>query len=449
MKMTSLRLRLLLAAAVSITAAVTITGFILVQLFTQYIERRVYAELEIQLQLLTEALSVAADGTVSVAPLADQRFSQPFSGLYWQVQIDGDTHTVSRSLWDEGISFQPVSTGPAGQAVRTEGRGPSDQELLVAEWTITVSPGGADKMANLAVAADRSEIADASAAFTRDLALWLSLLAIALLLAASVQVGVGLRPLELLRGQIAKLKTGASARLVGNYPREVSPLVDEVNELLDIREESLAGARARAGDLAHGLKTPLTILAAVARDTRKAGDARNSDEIDSQIAVMRRHVERELSRARIGVHKNARCQPSAVAQRMIDAMRKLPGGGRLAWQLDLPDDLTVALEEQDMSEVFGNLLDNARIWAGSTVRVSAMPGDGHAIIMIDDDGPGVPGDKIETVIERGERLDETKQGSGLGLAIANDIAMAYGGTLDLSESPLGGLRVSVRLPAAG
>ncbi len=444
MKFASLRLRLLLAAAVAIVFAVGVTGIILVFLFTKYIENRVYGELESHLQQLTEGLSVSPQGTVSVEPLADQRFAQPFSGYYWQAATAGKDLVLSRSLWDEGFNV-PAAEQP-GQMRRIRTAGPQDEELLLADWAVAVKGATGERLIHLAVASHRVEIAAAASAFGRDLALWLGLLAIALLLAASVQVGVGLSPLEVLRNRVSGVRAGDAKRLDGDYPREVSPLVDELNALLQSREASIADARARAGDLAHGLKTPLTVLGAVARDVRAQGGTGKADEIDEQIAAMRRHVERELMRTRLAMHKTASCLFAPAAQRMITAMQRLPRGGELDWQNLCVKDLRAPLDEQDAAELLGNLCDNARIWARATVRVSGSVRDGAFRLSIEDDGPGIAEDQITRVLERGERLDRSKKGSGLGLAIANDIVKAYDGQLALGASELGGLKVSITLP---
>ena len=445
MRLASLRLRLLLAAAIATSLAVGLTGIVLVYLFQQYVENRVYSELESHLQQLTEGLSVADDGSVTVTPLADQRFSQPFSGLFWQVAVEGDAPVLSRSLWDEGIALDTSENAP-GQMIRRVAAAASGGELLVLDWTITIEPAGSPRTVNLAVAADRAETEQATSAFAWDLTKWLALLVVALLLATSLQVGVGLRPLEVLRGRVARIRAGDEPRLGGEYPVEVQPLVEEVNTLLEVRDRSLSSARARAGDLAHGLKTPLTVLAAIARQMRQAGDEAQAVEIDDQIASMRRHVERELMRARLGMRKASRVGVRARVQRMVDAMKKLPRGRDLSWQVAVPETVEAPMEEQDLSELLGNLLDNSRIWAAGTVRISAGGSDEGFELSVDDDGPGVPDDKIAVVLERGQRLDEGKKGSGLGLAIARDIAAAYGGTLALSRSPLGGLQVRLELP---
>ena len=447
MRLSSIRLRLLLAAAIATTLAVSVTGLVLVYLFQQYVENRVYAELESHLQQLTEGLTVADTGTVTVTPLSDQRFSQPFSGLFWQVAVEGEQPILSRSFWDEGITLD-TSANVAGEMVRRVVPAATGSELLVLDWTITIGPEGREKMANLAVAADRAETAQATSAFARDLTVWLALLVMALLLATSLQVGVGLSPLEVLRGKVARIRAGAEPRLTGNYPVEVQPLVEEVNTLLEVRDKSLETARARAGDLAHGLKTPLTVLSALARQLRETGNIVQAGEIDDQIASMRRHVERELMRARLATRRSSRVRVLDRVERMVAAMKKLPRGRDLSWQVAIAGAIQAPMEEQDLSELLGNVLDNARIWAARTVKVSAGLSSSVFRLSVEDDGPGVPDDKIAVVLERGQRLDQSKKGSGLGLAIARDIAVAYGGTLTLSRSASGGLQVLLEMPMA-
>jgi len=230
------------------------------------------------------------------------------------------------------------------------------------------------------------------------------------------------------------------------FPSEVKPLVDEANALLEAQDESLAKARARATDLAHGLKTPLSVLQSDAERLKARGEGKIADEMASLAHQMRRHVQRELTRARVQGADAAQSTPLLpVIERLVASLRRTPAGERLAWSIDVPESLSVAADAEDLIELFGNLLDNACKWASRAVRIEAAARDGKVSIQISDDGKGVPEDALASLAGRGVRLDQTVPGTGLGLAITRDIATALGGGLQLTNRPGGGFAATVDL----
>jgi signal transduction histidine kinase len=429
----SLRLRLLIAAAISITFALLLAGIALVRIFEEEVRTRVDQELNNHLLQLVAAMEVAPDGTATVKRnLADPRFEQPLSGMYWEVLPLGDGEALtSRSLWDANLGhLKDVTTGPEGEP------------LIFATRTIRLDVNGKEEAFELTVATHLSELSAPVEAFSRSLVYYLTLIGLALLIAAWVQVSIGLSPLKALSERLKEVAAGRSRRLVGDFPNEVAPLVDELNELLDAQEASVERARARAGDLAHGLKTPLTVLGAIARDVEEKGLAAESSEIAAQAESMRRHVERQLARARLSTGHGVTAVPFREnAERVIEAMKRAPRGSQIDWRLEVLSSDAVAMDRQDLTELLGNLFDNARKWAKSAVQMRYEKG----LITVDDDGPGVPEEELSRIAERGIRLDENKQGFGLGLAIVRDIAEVYGATLTFARSALGGLSVQVRL----
>lgn len=259
---------------------------------------------------------------------------------------------------------------------------------------------------------------------------------------------IGLRPLDTVRQRLAQIRSGEATRLGSVFPDEVLPLAAEVDHLLDEQERAIARARTRAADLAHGLKTPLTVLAADAKELRARGEFKLADEIESITASMRRHLERELVRARTGVRALAApVQPiRPVVDRVISVLQRSPRGRNLSWQVEVSDGLGVRVDEHDLLEILGNLAENAAKWAANTVRITGKQQGNTVILQVEDDGPGVPENQTSTVLARGGRLDESSPGSGLGLAIVNDLLEAHGGTISLHRSQLGGLLAEVRLP---
>ena len=326
--------------------------------------------------------------------------------------------------------------------------GPGRSSLLVVERSIMLPANLGGDTVRVAVAVDRAEIHAAGLAFAADLMPSLALLAAFLLAASWAQVAVGLRPLDAVRRRLHAVRWGREARLGTAFPDEVRPLAAEVDHLLDAQEAAIAQARTRAADLAHGLKTPLTILASDAEELRTRGEAGIADEITAVTDGMRRHVERELARARAGTRlRGAAEQPvRPVVDQVLAVLRRTPRGQSLHWEIEVAQDLAAPIDAQDLAEILGNLGENAVKWAASRVRITGRNDDGAVTICVEDDGPGVPDDQIGTVLARGGRLDEAQPGSGLGLAIVSDLAEAYRGSLAVGRSPLGGLSAAVRFP---
>jgi signal transduction histidine kinase len=451
MKRGSLKRRLLAAGAASIVLALAIAGFGLLLLFERHVERRMVLELEAHLRQLVSGLELGVDGSPQLArEPAEPRFREPLSGLYWQIVAEsGGAVLRSRSLWDTSLDL-PSDELADGEVHQHTIAGPGGGSLLVVERAVTLPASLGGSRIRAAAAIDRAEVHATGWAFVGDLVPSLALLAAFLIAAAWAQVIVGLRPLEAVRRRLGEVRAGREARLGTAFPDEVHPLVAEVDHLLDAQEQAVARARARAADLAHGLKTPLTILSADAQELRARGDMCIADEIATIAEGMRRHVDRELARARTGIRVSSGVQQRArpVIDQIVDVLRRTPRGQELDWEIVAADDPDTSIDRQDLTEILGNLADNAAHWAMDKVRITERLDGNVVTLSVEDDGPGVPEDKIGTVLARGGRLDGSQPGSGLGLAIVRDLAEAYGGSLELMRSGLGGLCAEVRLPTA-
>jgi signal transduction histidine kinase len=274
----------------------------------------------------------------------------------------------------------------------------------------------------------------------------------ACLIAGLVQVRRGWSPITRLRARLARLDAGSTRRLDGEYPSEVAPLVGDLNALLDQREASVARARASAGDLAHGLKTPLAVLLQEADRAAAAGQADLADAIREQVERMRRQVDYQLAQARADATRRGRAGASTPVAGAVGAlvrtMERLHADRGLTIEVDVAADLRVRVDREDLDEMLGNLLDNACKWGRRRVRVSALGEAAAVVVAIDDDGPGLDPPMRQAVFERGVRADAAAPGSGLGLAIVRDLASACGGDVTFAGSPLGGARVRLRLPGA-
>ena len=276
-------------------------------------------------------------------------------------------------------------------------------------------------------------------------------IALVFMLGGLSQVRRGLSPINQLRKKLAQVREGRDARVEGSYPSEVQPLIDDLNTLLDDKELRVRRAMAKAGDLAHGLKTPLAVLSQEAQRARAGGHADLAAAIEQQVERMRRQMDYHLAQARAaasGATLGARTPVRDSADGLARTLLRLHAGRGLAIGVDAAEAVQVRVERADLDEILGNLLDNACKWAKARVRLSALLDGATVVLTVDDDGPGLDPSMWERVLQRGVRADEAAPGSGFGLAIVREIAELYGGSIALSASPDGGLRATLRLPAA-
>jgi signal transduction histidine kinase len=328
--------------------------------------------------------------------------------------------------------------------------GPEGGKMIVLERLVA----DADERSGLvrvAVAIDRKILEAANRAFVVDLLPILVAVAAGLLAAFGLQGAVALRPIARARAALAEMHAGRRDRIGPALPSELSGLARDFDALLEAQRRETAMARARANDLAHGLRTPLALLNARARGLRERGQADAAADIEDVTARIETRIARELARTAIRGPRDG-LRPISLAartERLLRAMARTPGGEALAWTLDIPDAPHVATDEADLDELLGSLLENAAKWATSRVHVRATRENGRIVLDIEDDGPGIPPHQRRAALARGGRIgdDPARRGTGLGLAIASDIATAYGGTIALEDSTFGGLRVRVTVPA--
>jgi signal transduction histidine kinase len=459
----SLRQRLLLGTLVWIALSIVVAGWALGGLFRQHVAQQFNAELGTHLDQLVAHLVVDPAGNPSLsAAQSDPRFSKPLSGLYWQIDRlqppgEGSVGLLrSRSLWDDVLRL-PADGLADGEVHRHRIPGPGNTRLGVIERVVMIgeASGPEGRAFRLVVAADERQMAEPIEHFDGMLWLALGLLGGGLAVVAVIQVRIALAPLGRLRGALGAVREGRNKRLVGDFPGEVQPLVEEFNSVLAENAEVVERARTQAGNLAHALKTPLSVIANAVRagETHDAGAADETARlIGAQVEVARRQIDYHLSRSRVAASiriPGARTPVVPVLDGLLRVMARIHAGRNLDLSVDPPaGDLSFRGEEQDLQEMLGNLLDNACKWACRRVR-TALEKDGRAMrILVDDDGCGLPAAERERVLNRGERADEQVPGSGLGLAIVVELAGLYGGRVELADSSLGGLRVVLVLPLA-
>ena len=451
MRTGSLRLRLLAGTLAWMLLAIVLVGWGLRALFQEHITQQLQAQLVLQLDQLSASVDWDPPGNVSVAPMAeDPRLAQPLSGLYWQIDRLGVTPQTgvarSRSLWDQVLRMPdtPASYPASGHNV-LQLHDAQGHTLLAVARTLQLPEDDAPPL-RLVVAGDRTLLAEPLQRFTRMLLIALGLLALGLALAVAVQLHLALRPLKLLRARLAAVRSGAAAQLEGSFPQELQPLVNEFNHVLQENAAMVQRARTQAGNLAHAVHTPLTILANAAAQEHSPLALLVQDQVTSA----RRQVDHHLARARAAAAVRATGLHTPVLaplRALLRTMQRLHAGRALSFEIaPQAQDGAFRGEEQDLYELLGNLIDNAGKSARQRVVVDVQRVDGQLCFTVDDDGPGIPEHERERMFARGTQLDEQGTGSGLGLDIVRTLAETYGGSVQALPSPLGGARMRLCLP---
>jgi signal transduction histidine kinase len=450
----SLARRLVLLAAVWSIIVLAVSGLVQTTLFHQASVMRFDDDLREDAESLFAGSSVDDQGQVDAPPLTDPAATRAYSGTYWEIAepAGGRLHALvrSRSLWDSELAEPPG--GPAalqavaGKMIYYNTVGPAHEPLRAAAMQATI-PGRAQPVIFM-TAEDLTPVEASSKRFALETAVSLIVLGVGLIITVLIQVRVGLSPLFALQREVAAVRTGKADRLDGDYPAEIEPLAAELNALVVHDQEVVERQRTHVGNLAHALKTPLSVMLAEAE--RHPGDL--AEVVSRQADAMRDHVDHHLRRARAAARSQAPRERTAVApvlEELAHALERIFQDRSVTIDWRCPDGLYFQGERQDLLEILGNVLENACKYSVRRVRAEAAPaGPGRMSIVIEDDGPGLPSERRGEVFKRGERLDESEPGSGLGLSIVDELARAYGGGAALSDSSLGGLKVALDLPRA-
>ena len=456
MRANSLALRLFLSATAWAVVILLITGIILSSLYRQAVERAFDRRLGVYLRTLVADVASPDEASERFPQsLGEPLFELPLSGWYWQVtRLDPGKNDVrsSRSLWDGGLPhLQDLGVAPGVDGSR-EGYvpGPEDQRLRLVERNIDLGDEGHYLVA---VAGDAAEITDETRQFDQALVVTFSLLAVVLLLTTMFQVRFGLAPLKRITTDLAAIRAGKAEQLAGQFPVEIAPLARETNALIEANKEIVERARTHVGNLAHALKTPLSV---VVNEATARGREPFAMKVVEQAEIMRDQIARHLERARLAarltvVGSLTEVKPVVIA--LARTMEKIHRDKDIAIDVRVDEQAQFRGERPDLEEMIGNLVDNACKWATARVAVEVVRERPEAAsetqlvrIVVDDDGRGLSPSEREQVSKRGQRLDETKPGSGLGLSIVVELAGLYGGELKLGTAPLGGLRAELVLP---
>jgi signal transduction histidine kinase len=454
----SIAARLLLSAVALSAIILLVAGIVLSTIYRRTSEYSFDERLNVYLKaLVADVASFGEADRAEPGNLGEPRFELPLSGWYWQIgRIDTERDSeqqirTSKSLFASklprlvDLGFVPKANGIAeGYA-----KGPDDRLLRIVERVIDLGDEG---RYIVAVAGDSEEVVREIRQFNFALLATFLVLALALAGVSLAQVRFGLGPLSNLRKSLGQIRNGEAQRIEGEYPKEIAPLAEELNLLLDANHEIIERARTHVGNLAHALKTPLSVIVNEA-DTEKSLLA---EKVKEQTIVMRDQVQYYLDRARAATRAasvGSVTDIEPVVASMARTFTKVCQSRGISFQTSVMDGAKFRGERQDLEEMLGNLVDNAGKWAHSAVQIAVERGPDIAperpsvVINIDDDGPGLPKSKRQEATRRGRRLDETKPGSGLGLSIVVDLAQLYGGAFSFDESPMGGLRAKLTLPA--
>ncbi|HZV21598.1 MAG TPA: ATP-binding protein [Hyphomicrobiales bacterium] len=456
----SLALRLVISSAAWTLMILSVTAAILISLCRNFLEESFDQRIEQSLENLIA--KTAPQGSLDIrrpTDLGEPLFSTPLSGAYWQISPAdraGEPIYKSDSLADETYKTpSELDVKPDQKHVRAAYvTGPDNQILRVLERDIDFGQEGESRIYSISVAFDTGTVESVSRYLTNTIVLTLGLLGAGLLLATFFQVRFGLSPLQDIGRQIAKIRAGEEAKLTGTPPDEILPLQEELNALIEANSNIVERARTHVGNLAHALKTPLSVIMNEAASQK----GEFAQKIARQAAIMRQQISHYLDRARIAAQIRPAAGVTDVASELMAlsrALAKIYEARALTLEIECPSGVRFFGEKQDFEEMAGNLMDNACKWAKSSVVVKVAAGGGNGSprdrtfeLIIEDDGPGLPEEFRRAAVKRGQRLDENVPGSGLGLSIVAELSHLYHGSLRLEEATGGGLRACLTLPAA-
>ncbi len=442
----SLRSRFVLGTVLLILVGLVLTGIMVSSLMRTYITQGYHEEMQIHIEELAALTAVDKDGKpYLLRRLSDPRFIPKNSGFYWEVEREGFPPVRSPSLVAGDLSGKLAKESEPQWAVSD---GPTGKTL---EYGMILYPEKDRPPLKLSMATDVRLLEEVLAQFNWPLFYALLGFAAAMTMLGAIQIVYSLKPLERLKLAIADIRSGKSGRMAGRYPAEISPLVSDLNQLLDANTEMVRSARIQAGNLAHGLRTPLAIMMDEAQQIAARGEKESAETLMNGCQQMLRYVDYYTARARTAALARLPGQTTSLRgtiEPIVTAMRRLHRDKEISICLgDFPD-ILLPCDDVDLEEMTSNLIDNACKWAETRVMISWEDDRQWVLVFVDDDGSGLRPDEYDTVFQVGERLDVAKPGTGLGLSIVKDLSVLYQGRITLSKSPLGGLRAELAIPKA-
>lgn len=443
----SLALRLFLSASVWILLTLISGGLLLSDIFRESTEKAFDDKLNLFMETLIGSSKIDSTESITVVnPLGDPRFFQPYSGWYWQINKGSQTLVRSRSMWDQVLTLDKRLIGGRAQFINSNLQEKKNKKIVTSQKLNIVqreiSFPGFDDPLTFMISGDTEEFEKNIMQFNNILVSSLAILGFGLLLSVYLQVKYGLLPLKKIKNSLFKIRNGDAKKLEDNYPTEVSPLASEINILLEHNEKIVQRAKTHVGNLAHALKTPLTIIS-------NHINATNDQSLKPQVELINKNIDRYLNKARSSATGNivkSKIDVDIVTKKIIKIFRKIYPNLQINL-ISIDKNLLIPGNSDDLDEILGNLLENACKWTNEVVELKVLKFSDRSIkFTISDDGPGLPTHRRAEVFARGFRLDEQTPGTGLGLNIVKDTVEQYSGKVWLSESIFNGLEVNVILP---
>ena len=443
----SLALRLFLSASVWILLTLISGGLLLSDIFRESTEKAFDDKLNLFMETLIGSSKIDSTESITVVnPLGDPRFFQPYSGWYWQINKGSQTLVRSRSMWDQVLTLDKRLIGGRAQFINSNLQEKKNKKIVTSQQLNIVqreiSFPGFDDPLTFMISGDTEEFEKNIMQFNNILVSSLAILGFGLLLSVYLQVKYGLLPLKKIKNSLFKIRNGDAKKLEDNYPTEVSPLASEINILLEHNEKIVQRAKTHVGNLAHALKTPLTIIS-------NHINATNDQSLKPQVELINKNIDRYLNKARSSATGNivkSKIDVDIVTKKIIKIFRKIYPNLQINL-ISIDKNLLIPGNSDDLDEILGNLLENACKWTNEIVELKVLKFSDRSIkFTISDDGPGLPKHRRAEVFARGFRLDEQTPGTGLGLNIVKDTVEQYSGKVWLSESIFNGLEVNVILP---
>jgi signal transduction histidine kinase len=441
----SLRFRFIASTFALILSGLIVTGLLMTWLMKIYVAQGYHDEMQVHIEEVAALVRLDATGQpYMIRNVSDPRFQVKNSGFYWEIRRDGFQAIRSPSLTKGDLSGVVAATPKPQWKILADPTG----QALEYGMTRTALTGGPPL--RISISSDMRLLDDNLKDFTTPLIWALSGFALLFLAAGAAQIAYGLRPLIRLAKGIADIREGRSTAMVGSYPTEVTPLVEDINALLVTNAGMVQRARLQAGNLAHGLRTPLAILIDEADHLDRVGQSKSATALRRECDRMQRQISYNLARARSAAAlpvAGRRISIEATLQPLLTALPRLHAARNVTINVTNCPDAAVVCDDVDLGEILSNLIDNACKWAGSVVNIAWHKNSKSVQMTIEDDGPGIPEANRIDALQPWKRLDDSTPGTGLGLAIALDLLQVHNGTLDLGRSALGGLRATLTLPA--
>jgi signal transduction histidine kinase len=443
----SLRFRFIAGTFALILSGLIVTGLLMTWLMKVYIAQGYHDEMQVHIEEVAALVRLDATGQpYMIRQVSDPRFQVKDSGFYWEIRRDGFQAIRSPSLTKGDLS------GIVAAAPKPQWKILPDPTGQALEYGMTRTALTGGPPLRLSISSDMRLLDDNLRDFTTPLIWALSGFALLFLAAGAAQIAYGLRPLVRLARGIADIREGRSASMVGSYPTEVTPLVEDINALLVTNADMIQRARLQAGNLAHGLRTPLAILVDEADHLERIGQTKSAAALRRECDRMQRQIDYNLARARSAAAlpvAGQRVSIKTTLQPLLTALPRLHAARNVTINVADCPDIMVVCDDVDLGEILSNLIDNACKWALSVVNIAWHNTSKSVQITIEDDGPGIPEANRVDALQPWKRLDDSTPGTGLGLAIALDLLKVHNGTLDLGRSELGGLRATLTLPVEG